>query len=91
MGQRANRFTILDSRFTIPFHPSPEPAQWVIKLINHPFLQWDDSIVGDLDAFRTNLCATLRDVAVADALRVPQFFDAIFGIERMHLQRGDMN
>jgi len=85
------RITILGSRFTFLLHPSPEPTQWIVKLIHHPFLQRNDSVVRDLDAFRANLRATLRDVAIANALRVSQFFDAILGVERMHLQRGDMN
>src|SRR5438876_3199894 len=86
-----SRITILGSRFTFPFHPSPEPTERIIKLIHHPLLQRNDSVISDLDAFRTNFRATLGDVAVPNTLGVPQFLDAIFGIERMHLQRGDVN
>src|SRR5207244_12202070 len=54
-------------------------------------LQWNNAVVRDLNAFRANLRATFRDVAVADSLRVSQFFNAIFRIERMHLQCADVD
>jgi len=44
-----------------------------------------------LNTLGANFRAALGDVAVADSLRVSQFFDAIFCIEWMHLQCGDMN
>jgi hypothetical protein len=86
-----SRISILGSRVTLSLHPSPEPTQRIIEFINDSFFQRNDSVVRDLDAFRANLRATLGDVAIPNALRVPQFFNAIFGIERMHLQRSDVN
>jgi hypothetical protein len=44
-----------------------------------------------VDVFRANFCATLRDVAVTNALGVSQFLDAILGVERMHFERGHVN
>src|SRR5437899_12473208 len=38
-----------------------------------------------------SLRITFYDIAIADPLLVSQFFDTILGIERMHLQRGDVN
>ena len=39
----------------------------------------------------TNPRAAFGDVAVAHALRGFEFLETIFGVERMHLQGGDMN
>src|SRR5262249_20659875 len=74
-----------------PLQTTPNPAKWIEELVHHPLLQWNDGIVGDLDALRANLRATLGDVAVADSLRSPQFLDPVFGVERMHFQRSDVN
>src|SRR5205814_1003770 len=71
--------------------PSPEPTERIVKLVYHTFLQRNDSVIGNLNAFRTNFRATLRDVAVANALSVAQLIYAILGIERMHLESGDVN
>src|SRR5438874_6712599 len=86
-----NRFTILESRFTLPFPPPPNPSQWIIKLIHHPFFQRNNSVVRDLNLLRTNLGTTFRDVAVADSVGFAQFRHPIFGIEGVHLERGGVN
>src|SRR5437762_9826186 len=78
--QRFNVFTI-----SFLLQPPPDPAKRIIKVIHHTFLQGDDAVVRDLNTFRANLRATFGDVAVADSLRVSQFFNAIFRIERLHL------
>ena len=74
-----------------PFQPAPKPSEWIIKFVHHPFFQRNDSVVGDLDVLGTNFRATLRDIAVTDSLGVSQFFQSIFGVERMHLQRCHVN
>jgi len=60
-------------------------------IVHDSFLQGNDSVVGDVNVFRADFRATLRDVAVTDAVRGAQFFEAILGIERMHLERGGVN
>src|SRR5205085_4589754 len=74
-----------------PFQPTPKPSERIVKFIHDSFLQWNDSVVSDLNAFRANFGAAFCDIAVADPLSVSQFFQSIFGIERMHLQRRHMN
>src|SRR5204862_5044415 len=49
------------------------------------------SVIGNLNVFGTNFCATLRDVAVANAVGRPQLLEAILGIERMHFERGHVD
>src|SRR4029453_16168300 len=71
--------------------PSPEPPKWIKTFIHDAFFQRNNSVVRDLNAFGTNLRATLGDVAVTDPVSVPQFLNAILSIEWMHLQSGDMN
>jgi len=44
-----------------------------------------------MDIFRTNLAATFCDIAEANAVSFPQFFDSVLGVERMHFERSDMD
>jgi hypothetical protein len=71
--------------------PAPKPAKRIIKLVHHAFFQRNDSVIGNLNVFRTNFGAAFRDVAVTDPLSVSQVLQPIFGIERMHFQRGHVN
>src|SRR5262249_18452728 len=82
---------IHDSRFTLSLYPTPEPAERIVEFVHHAFLQWNDSVVGDLNIFRTNFRAALSDVAKTDPLGVSQFVDSVLRIERMHFQRADVN
>ena len=60
----------------------PEKAlQRIEVLVHDPLFERDDGVLGDGDALRANLAAARCDVAVADALRLFQFFDAIFHID----------
>lgn len=77
--------------FQFFLQPPPEPAKRIVKFIHDTFLEWNDSVVGDLNAFGTNFCTALGDVAVTNSLCISQFVDPIFGIERMHFERGDVN
>ena len=61
-------------------HPE-EPGDRIIELINHPFLERDDRVVGDLDVFRADHGAALGDVAVADALGLLEVGYAIDGVQ----------
>jgi hypothetical protein len=83
--------TIHVLRITLLLQSPPEPAEWIEKFVYDAFLQRNDPIIRDLDIFGANLGATFGDVAVTDSVRIPQFFDAICGIERVHLQSGDMD
>src|SRR5438876_485391 len=48
-------------------------------------------MIGNPNTLRANFSAAFGDVAVTNALRVSQLINAIFGIERMHFERGDIN
>src|SRR4030095_1463305 len=77
--------------FQLFLQPPPEPTKRIVKFIHYTFLERDDSVVGDLNAFRTHFCAALRDVAVTDSLCGSQFVHPILSIKRMHFERGDIN
>src|SRR6266404_7792135 len=89
-GSLCNIVTLL-TILTFPLQLLPDPSQRIVKIIHDPFLQRDDPVVGDLNVLRANFRATFGDVAVADPVRRAQFFEAILGIERMHLERGGVN
>src|SRR6266699_5589480 len=44
-----------------------QPDQRVVLAPDHPFLQGDQRVVGDLDVLRAGLGAALGDVAVSEA------------------------
>jgi hypothetical protein len=44
----------------------------IVKLIHHPFLERNDSIIGNSNTLGANFSAAFRDVAVTNALRVSQ-------------------
>ena len=69
----------------------PEPAEQVLVFIHYAFLQRDDRVVGDGDVFGTNFRAALRDVAEADALCLLEIGQTVFGVERVHFQRGTLD
>ncbi len=81
----------LDCRITFPLQPAPDPTKRIVKVVHYAFLQRNNSVIGDLNAFGANLCATFCDIAVTDPLRISQFLNAILGIERVHLQRSDVD
>ena len=60
-------------------------------MVHHPFLQGNDCVIGDLNTLRTNFGAAFGNITITDALSISQFVQSIFGIERMHLERRDMN
>src|SRR5215212_1127679 len=59
---------------------SPQPAEWIVKLVHHSLLKRNDGVVSDGDVFRANVGAAFGDVAVADVEGVLQLFDSILGI-----------
>src|SRR5882724_7455730 len=58
----------------------------IVEAIGHALFERDDRVVSDGDALGAHLGATLGDVAVADALLLFQVRQAIFGVERVHLE-----
>ena len=74
-----------------PLQTAPNPAKWIKELVHHAFLQRNDCIIGNVDAFRANFAATFRNIAVADPLRPPKLLNSVFSIERMHFKGGDVN
>src|ERR1700757_4611283 len=63
---------------------SKQFPQWVEKTIDHPFLEWNDGVVGDGNAFRANLGTTLCDIAQSDAKLRSQISHSIAHVQRMH-------
>src|SRR5262249_52608928 len=63
-----------------------EALQRIVELVRDALLHRDDPVVGDPDALGADLGATLRDVAVADAVRLLQVFHPILDVERVHLE-----
>src|SRR5258708_32586375 len=60
-------------------------------LIDHAFLERNNSIIRDRDAFGTNLCAAFGDVTIADAREVVEIFGPILGVERVHFEGRRVN
>ena len=60
-------------------------------IIYDPFLQGNNSVVGNVNILGTNLRATLRDIAVTNPVGGSQLLEPILSVERMHLQRGGVN
>src|SRR6266849_9488595 len=91
----AASLTGLSSNMTAPLaargaEDAEQPPQWIVDLVHHPLLEGDDGVVGDGDAFRANARAALRDVAKPHSLRLPHLADAVLHVERVHLQRSDV-
>src|SRR5690242_15865938 len=63
----------------------------VIKLVHNAFLERNDGIVGDVNAFGADFRAAFRDVAKTDAERFFQERSARSGVERMHFKARDAN
>src|SRR6185295_6884010 len=59
--------------------------------IDHPLLERDDRVVGDVDVLRADLGAALGDVAEAYTCVLGQELGAVDGIERVHLERGGLD
>src|SRR5262245_42198240 len=62
-----------------------------IVVVGHPLLHRNNAVVGDVDVLRTHLRATLRDVAETDPRLSANELRSIDGVERMHVQPGDLD
>src|SRR5438552_4338853 len=95
----ASRVTGLGSSMVPPWRLPPdigndhpkELLHGVVEPVHHPFLERDDGVVGDGDPLRAHLRAALRDVAVADPVRVAERREPVLDVEGMHLQRGHVH
>src|SRR5579884_2971276 len=56
-------------------------------IVRHPLLQGNDRVIRDVDMFRADLRAALRNVAEAHARIALKLLPAVKRIHRMHLQR----
>src|SRR5262245_60409449 len=66
----------------------PEQAlDRIVKLVDHAFLERDDSVVRDVNVFGAYPRAALRDVAETDPVLVLERLEAVGGIERVHFKR----
>src|SRR5262245_548945 len=65
---------------------SPEPQDGVVILVDDPFLERNDGVVGDVDAFGADLGAALGDVAQANPHVAADQFRAVDVVEGMHLE-----
>src|SRR5262245_23598112 len=63
----------------------------VVQLIDDALFEGNDGVVGDGDAFWTDLRAAFRNVAEADAVCGLQIVCAPFDVERIHLERGGVD
>src|SRR5262249_1521257 len=85
----------LRSNMASPSRPRPEKPEElpkrIVELVRHPFLEWDDGVVGDRDVLGTDLRTALRDVAVTDAEGVLEIARAALDVQRMHLESGHVD
>src|SRR5262245_23438531 len=66
--------------------PEQSPDR-IVEFVHYSFFKGNDGVVCDFDAFRTDSCTTLCDVAVPETVCFGQFVDSILDVERMHLER----
>src|SRR6266702_6150205 len=75
---------------TLPPEELPaQPQERIVVAVHDPFLERNDPVVGDLDLLRADVGAAARDVAEAGPELPPDDRDAISGVERVHLERGE--
>jgi hypothetical protein len=65
--------------------------QGIVKFIYHALLQGNNRVISNSDVFGTHFGAALRNIAIPDSARLLQFGQAIFGVQRVHLQRCSEN
>jgi len=68
-----------------------QPRDRIVKFIDDALFEWNDSIVGDRDMLGANFGAAFCYVAVTDAEIFAQLSDAVFGVERVHFERRDVD
>src|SRR5262249_48276635 len=70
---------------------SKQFPQWIEEAIDNSFLERNDGVIGDRDAFRTNLSTTLCDTAQSNPELRFQILQSIAHVQRVHFQGRDMN
>src|SRR6266849_3988873 len=69
----------------------PQQPHDGVEVVGHPLLHRDDAVVGDVDVLGAHLGAALGDVAEADAGLGPRELPAVDGVERVHVEAGDLD
>src|SRR5881628_1081201 len=78
------------SRFALTSKLPEQPDDGIVA-VGHPLLERDDPVVGDVDVLGAHLGAALRDVAEAHAGLLPHELRPIAGIERVHVEAGQLD
>src|SRR5213594_2843073 len=78
------------SRFALTSELPEQPDDGIVA-VGHPLLERDDPVVGDVDVLGAHLGAALRDVAEAHAGLLPHELRPIAGIERVHVEAGQLD
>src|SRR5262245_10932391 len=68
---------------------SPQSRQRIVEIVDHPFFQRDDRVVGNVDVLGTDFRAALRDVAEAESELLLQQLRSRKTVQRMHLEPRD--
>src|SRR5919201_1849915 len=63
-----------------------QAGERVVAAVDHPLLQRDDRVVGDVDVLRADLAAALGDVAHADAHLAGEQVAPVVRVQRVHLE-----
>src|SRR5437867_2640017 len=94
-GWRRRPARVSESRQTSRGLLLPEPAQQphhgIEELVGHPLFERNDRVVGDVDVLGADFGAALGDVAEAHARGVLHEGRAIDGVQRMHLEAGQLD
>lgn len=75
----------LGSRF--PKNLPHEPEDGVVKAVDDTLFQGDNRVVGDVDVFGADFGTAFGDVAESGAEFIFNFWDAVFGVQRVHFER----
>ena len=57
-------------------------------LIDDALFERNDRVIGNCNMLGANFGAAFRDIAIADAVSIPQVAKPILGVQRMHFQGG---
>src|SRR5882762_4287905 len=68
-----------------------QPHHGIEERVGHPLLERDDGVVGDVDVLGTHFGAALGDVAQPHAGRVLDEGGAVDGVERVHIEAGQLD
>src|SRR5882762_9172162 len=78
------------SRFALSSELPEQPDDGV-EAVDHPLLERDDAVVGDVDVLGTHLGAALGDVAQAHARLLLHELRAVASVEWVHVEAGQLD